>query len=125
VSGPIPYERGFGLPAPICKILVSWNGESEIVDAVLDSGASRTVIPSRLIDLLKLRQTGTGKVGGAFTPQVKRPWYQADVVITLLNKEFPALTVYAQDKEYALIGRDVLNKQYLILDGPEETFSLI
>jgi gag-polyprotein putative aspartyl protease len=124
LPGPIPYEQGFGPPAPICKIHISWNGEKEVVDALLDSGASRTVIPSRLIDILKLRQTGTGQAGGAFAKKQRRPRYQADVVVSLLNKEFPALTVYVQDEDFALIGRDVLNKQYLILDGPAETFSI-
>jgi predicted aspartyl protease len=124
MAGHIPYEPGFGRPAPVCKLVVAWNDKSDVVDAVIDSGASRTVIPRRLIDHLQLRQTGAIPAGGAFTPIGPKPIYQADITVSLLNKEFRALTVFVQDRDHALLGRDVLNQHHLILDGPEAAFSI-
>lgn len=124
MPGPFPYLPGFGpTQAPACRLTVTWNGRSEEIDALIDSGASRTVIPEATAQILNLRIIGEGKVGGAVTSQREmRTLYVTNLDFLGLN--FPSHPVFGLPGPYALIGRDILNLYITTLHGPNNQYSL-
>ena len=124
MPGPFPYLPGFGsTPAPVCRLTLSWNGSTEEIEALVDSGASRTGIPETMVQKLNLRKIREGAVGGAVTSQRQmRGLYIANVSFLELN--FPNHPVIGLPNNYALIGRDILNLYITTLHGPYQQYSL-
>jgi hypothetical protein len=85
--------------------------------AQLDSAADRTLIPETLVQSLKLPQLGILTIGGLGGVQQVLPTYP----LLLAIHDFPFLTlevVASPGEPWVLLGRDVLNTQRLLLDGP-------
>ncbi|MCH8041214.1 MAG: retroviral-like aspartic protease family protein [Nitrospinae bacterium] len=124
MPGPFPYLPGFGpTQAPACRLRVTWNGRSEEIDALIDSGASNTTIPEVIAKILNLRKVGEELVGGAVTSQREmRNLYVTNLDFLGLN--FPSHPVFGLPKDYALIGRDILNLYITTLHGPNQQYSL-
>ena len=124
MPGPFPYLPGFGsTQAPAFRLTVTWNGRSEEIDALIDPGASRTVIPEDIAQILNLRKVGEREVGGAVTSQREmRNLYVTNLDFLGLN--FPSHPVYGLPGHYALIGRDILNLYVTTLHGPNQQYSL-
>ena len=95
MPGPFPYLPGFGpTQAPACRLRVTWNGRSEEIDALIDSGASNTTIPEVIAKILNLRKVGEELVGGAVTSQREmRNLYVTNLDFLGLN--FPSHPVLA------------------------------
>jgi hypothetical protein len=124
MPGPFPYLAGFGsTQAPACRLTIRWGGRNEEIQALIDSGASKTGIPESIVQILNLRKISENSVGGAVTKQR----YICSVYVTdleFLGLSFQSLPVYGLPHEYALIGRDILNRYITTLHGPELQFSL-
>lgn len=119
----ISYRSGYGpTAAPVCEITVSFGDRSEIIPALIDSGASTTHIPERLVRVLSLRKIRDVRV----TSANNQTEYRAQVVANLdiLGFVFPNHPVTALPRPHALIGRDLLNRYLTILDGPQKRFSI-
>jgi len=138
MPGPFPYRStatvassqvqiDFGSPAPACEITVLSRGNFEILPALFDSGASRTAIPHRVAVTLNLRMIRDDvMVGGAVGSPEARPLFIADLIFAELNfTNHPVLSIIREaDRDYVLIGRDILNRYKTTLDGPQRQFSL-
>jgi hypothetical protein len=94
------------------------------VPAVLDTGADRTCIPMSVFAKLGELNFEYGEVGvqGAVGVVEKKPTFV--VHLKFAECDFLDLEVIALDEEFALIGRDLLNRHKIILDGPESEFQI-
>jgi len=135
MPGPFPYRVTasvlssgtpieFGIPAPVCDVTVSFRGNLETIPALFDSGATRTVLPHRLVALLNLIQLNDDvEVTVANGNKSKRSLYMAD--LSFLGLSFPRhIVLTLENRHHMLIGRDILNRYKTTLDGPADQFSL-
>jgi|SRR3990167_9042766 len=124
MPGPIPYRDGFGTTrAPACDIALSWRGKTVTVTALVDSGASGTLIPRSAVDDLALAKIGERGVRGIDSPSRLKPMYRVNIDFLGLLLENHAVTLL-EDREFALVGRDILNRYRTLLNGPALEFSV-
>jgi predicted aspartyl protease len=96
------------------------------VTALIDTGATVTLITSVLAEQLALTATGSGKISTVTQESVECPLYR----VRLLFSEATVhdLTVYAapwqRELYQCIIGRDVLKHGVLVYNGLTNTFSL-
>ena len=123
MPGPFPYRDGFGsTQAPACDITISWQGKSKILPALIDSGASGTLIPDSLAAELSLRKIREKRVSGWDKRVESRSEYVAN--INFLGFMFPNQPVVGAARDYVLIGRDILNRYTTTLNGRQLEFSV-
>lgn len=111
------------MPAPVSDITISWQGQQKMLEALIDSGASGTIIPASLVDELNLRKIGETVVRGYDDRQETRNRYAIDVnFLGLIIRNFPVVSV--PNRTYVLVGRDILNRRTTTLHGPQLEFTL-
>jgi hypothetical protein len=82
-----------------------------------------TTIPTEAITMLQLQRLGDLFSRGAFgQKRENRGLWGAD--ITFLGATFRAHPVTPADRPHCLIGRDILNRYIVTLDGPRLEFSV-
>lgn len=107
-------------PAPFVLVILSQvdgSGATPDLPAKVDTGADCTVIPSALAEQLALRETSRIRFGGLGGYETELPIYEVQLVI----RDLPPILVEvaASDGEpHILLGRDVLNRYKIVLDGP-------
>ncbi len=88
------------------------------VSAIVDTGAFMTCLPQSIIQQLgKLPYSQIG-VQGPIGKPVNRKTYH--VHIKIAEHVDQVVEVLAIPREYALIGRDILNRHKVVLDGPDQ-----
>jgi hypothetical protein len=92
--------------------------------AIIDTGADRTFIPVAVTGQLHLKKIDDSvDVYGPDAPEGPQDEYVAD--LNFLGLSFPYHPVIASDKwNEILIGRDILNRYVLTLDGPNRQFTI-
>jgi hypothetical protein len=122
-----PYQQAIQYgpsPAPIANIVLAWNGRQKTVPALVDTGASNSLI--RLVDYTDLRLIKTGperSIGGVGSTM----GVPTVVDITFEALDLPSFPLHAvTDPRFSvvLIGRDVLNRVVLECDGPRREFEV-
>lgn len=113
-------------PAPYVLVIVSHpDGSATSTDlpAKVDTGADRTIIPTKLAASLGLRLVERVVFTGLADQQIELPIYQAHLLIRDLD---PILVeVAASDGvSHVLLGRDVLNRYLVVLDGPDQRLEI-
>ena len=92
--------------------------------AIIDTGSPISAIPNNIIDKMS---------GGIYTTTfIKSPLNSNQLIekkLYLLTIEFGENIVHeikaiAIDREYGILGRDVINKHKVILDAPNDTWSI-
>jgi len=116
-----------GLPAApeLGKITIKNPQLSEKTDdlkALIDSGASRTVIPENLIKTLNLVPVREIDVEGYKKGKQKHTTYFVDVEFK--GYSFPLTEVIAVNRKNVLLGRDILNQTILVLDGKKLSYDI-
>lgn len=116
------YNSQITPPAPFVYVAVSRDEDGAAAQehaAQVDTGADRTVIPWPLIDELKLVPFRELQVMGLGGILLRLPTFLLRLAI---RKTVPALVeaVASPDEPYVLLGRDVLNRHRIILDGPRQ-----
>jgi hypothetical protein len=107
-------------PAPFVHVSLSGpNGGAELADlpAQLDSGADRTVMPWKAVEGLSLIQLDEITVGALNMTLAVLPTF---LVRLTIRQQTPILVEVAGGKNepWVLLGRDVLNRYRVVLDGP-------
>jgi predicted aspartyl protease len=121
------YNNNVNPPAPFLEISfltpISQNLKSCIKsNAIIDSGASISVIPKRIAYELELKYIDEIKVKGFKGSESKS--YVYPILITIKSLGNFITKVITWDEQYAIIGRDLLNKWLILLNGPDNNFEI-
>ena len=118
------YNWLFLPPGPVIPIRVSASAASASVRvlALLDTGSDATAIPDAVAQALNLVSSGTGEIEGVVEGPRKTDVFS--VFLSIDRGEPLSAIVVTWHEDYALLGRDILNKYHLTLDGPNLTFTL-
>jgi len=114
------YLRQFRPPAPFVNVTLRnpvTGMELGNVPAQLDTAADRTLLPDSLVQSLNLPQIGAIAIGGVGGVAQTMPSYPVQVTIHNLPT-LPLEVVASPGETWVLLGRDVLNAEKLLLDGP-------
>ena len=119
------YDPAFSPPAPVADVTVvhpTTGVNSGALRGKLDSGADVTVIPQRLVAELGMTPRGRIWTRGYDSTYAQRLIYY----VRLTVESFDLLTVrcIAADRVDVLLGRNVLNRFIITLDGKNLTFEL-
>lgn len=114
------YNQQIRPPAPFVYVTLRPPLDDEPsfeLPAQVDTGADTSVVPLRVVEALALPQLGevpTAVFGGQVT---LIPSYMIRLQIRGLT-EAAVKVLASPDEPYVLLGRDVLNRYKLTLDGP-------
>ena len=114
------FPPGLFLPVKISRIGEKSGKE---INAKVDTGADISTIPDKLRKEMLLMPRGIVKASGAFDKKLKEcPTF---FITLLINNSFSfEIQVISSQKEYFLLGRDVLNQIILYANGPLEFFEI-
>jgi hypothetical protein len=112
-------DNGFAPAAPVARILLRHPDSGESIADVLmliDSGADATLLPKSAVASLGIATTGERYKLEAFDGTINES-EAVFAVIVFLNKSFRGRFLQIES-EVGVIGRNVLNRVRLLLDGP-------
>ena len=119
--------RGYTFPIPSLTITFSAPAEQPRVgpvQAIADTGADMTILPTALVQSLRLQPIGYGQLRSQWGELHPTPFYLLDVRVDGLV--LPNVQVASDDgTKEVIVGRNVLNKLALLLDGPEQQTDLL
>jgi predicted aspartyl protease len=119
------YDLDFDPPAPVARVSVAHpvtGLASNVLRGKLDTGADLTVIPERLLVPLGLSAKGqvwTRSYDGTYS---QRAVYY--VAMAIEGHRLPTVRCIAADRDTVLVGRKVLNRFVLTLDGGQLKFEM-
>ena len=119
-----PYSTDFYPPAPILPVECVSPVSRRTVEtlALVDSGSSTSVIPGGLVAQLHLIRVGFVNASGFGGRLIDAPIY------SVLFRFYPTEPVYTRaltwDEDYALLGRDIINKWEVVLNGPQTALTI-
>ena len=108
-------------PAPFVYVtLRNTTTGQELADlpAQVDHGADITVVPSRLADALALPQVRMLPVKGFGGQAIPLPTVLVEITIRQ-QQPVPMEALLSPDEPYLILGRDLLNRYRIVLDGPQ------
>ena len=119
------YDITFNPPAPVAEVTIAHpltNDASGILPGKFDTGADVTVIPEIWIASLGLSPKGFLWARGYEGSYSQRPVYYVRMTV----ESFPLATVrcIASVRDNVLLGRNVLNRFLITLDGKQQFFTL-
>ncbi len=120
------YDTSLLPPAPFLPVRLASladHSESITVQAKLDTGADLTVIPTVLIERLHLMPAGEIEVEGYDSRRATIRAYDVNLQVDQLSMVGLLVIGFAED--YVLLGRDVLNRLRVLLDGPALTTEIL
>jgi len=115
------YNPAYYPPAPILEVVFiaqPHGAKSAASMGFLDTGADMTIAPKRLLQLLEARPLAFKYVRSYIGERRSVRTYAVDVVIDGIT--LPGIEVIGDDIREPLLGRDVLNRLRLVLDGPRQ-----
>lgn len=121
------YDTSVVPPAPILKVNVS-NPDNPTVSgisdaqALIDSGAFMSAIPNEWVNRLRLLPFGDQDTHGYKEGLQKHLTYFVEVAFNGLSF---CVEVLAVNRKNMLLGRDVLNRLKLMLDGKNLNFDIL
>jgi hypothetical protein len=119
------YDSSFSPPAPVADVVVAHivtGARSHILRGKLDSGADVTVIPERLVTQLGLTPKGHNWTRGYDGAYSRRLIYY--VRLTVEGFTLPSVRCIATNRTDVLLGRNVLSRFFITLDGKNLVFTL-
>ena len=118
------YDSGYRPPAPVVNVTLTHPDSARTcsVRGKLDTGADSLVIPLEVAERLGLESFGNVPVRGYDGSITRRPVYYAHVVVE--GFEFKAVRCLATERVTVLVGRSILNRLIVTLDGPNLAFDL-
>ncbi len=120
------YDTSSFPPAPFLPVQLAGltaHAETVTVQAKLDTGADLTAIPVAVIERLRLMPASEIEVEGYDTRRATVRAYDVNLQIDQLKVTGLLVIGFAED--YVLLGRDVLNRMRVLLDGPALTTEIL
>ena len=117
-----PYDRSYSPPLPTVEIVLRLPEGDSVgpLRAVIDTGADATIIPTSTLAKLPIRPLHSGFLRSAWGERRPIDLYLLDVQVAGLT--LPGVEIVGDELGHELIlGRNVLNKLILLLDGPALT----
>ena len=124
-----PYSREYSPAAPVIQIKLAIPGEvpeATSLTALVDTGADGTFVPTAILEEMELPIVYMTNVIPYLGDRPHR--VSVHMVDFILNDttRLPNIEVIADDwGENMILGRNILNKLQLQLDGPNETTTLL
>ena len=118
------YSRAFDPPAPLVPVRLRAPGRPGVAhaDGKVDTGSDLCAVPERLVAGLDLPPVRSVRaVGFAGTVQ-EATVYRVDLEIDGLV--FPRIEALPTARPYVLVGRNVLRRLVVRLDGPREKLDI-
>lgn len=119
------YDASYSPPAPVIAAEISsllHPRRQRTAPALLDTGADITAIPAEFAQPLNLYPIGRLQLEGVSGKLIPSLIYAVRFQVGGLA--IPRLEVVLTPFEFAVLGRDVLNRFYIRLDGPELQFAM-
>jgi hypothetical protein len=119
------YDSSFDPPAPVADVSVlhpDSGRASGRLRGKLDIAADLTVIPLRLVSELRLNHKGHCWTKGYDGTLCRRPVYY--VRLKLDEFDLTSVRCVATERNDVLVGRNVLNRFLLVLDGMNLAYEL-
>ncbi len=119
------YDTAHNPPAPVADVTVTHpvtGAERGALRGKLDTGADVTVIPDKLVTQLSLTPKGNIWTRGYDGSYSQRPVYY--VRLTIEGFSVTSARCIATARADVLLGRNVLNRFFITLDGKRQTFAL-
>lgn len=123
----VTYNSKYTPPAPVLQVTFGYGEDRPWLgtfDAIVDTGADATIVPEEIARKLKATPLNPG--------QLETQWGDVHpVTIYLLEMQvgairLPGVVVAADPEAHEIIlGRNVLNKLALFLDGPAQQTDLL
>ncbi len=114
-----PYDKRYSPPAPVIEIQLAAPGEepkTERLPALIDTGADGTLIPEGYLETADAIAVGDALLSGILGENRQVTLYEVD--IHLANRVFPSVLVAVNEySQEIILGRNLLNKLILLLDG--------
>ena len=122
MSTKLPYSSAFRPPAPVLNVRVGAPGREPMLGvlALVDSGADLSVLPLASAEALALPQVSTTRIRGVTGVEESTAVHAATFEIAGTN----VLAEVVAWGDEAIIGRDVLRRFVLELDGPREVLTI-
>lgn len=95
--------------------------DGETLPAQVDSAADISVVPWEEIARLQLVPVDEILVKGFESDPAEYPRYLIQISIQGLSDDVTVPVLASQSEPYVLLGRDVLNRFRVLLDGPNQT----
>ena len=122
-----PYTRGVQPPGPTLSIrlqAVATNQSTALISALVDTGSDATILPLHYLLEIVAEETAPGRLRSFSGERVPVALYFVDVRLGELL--LPGVRVAGSlQLQEALLGRDVLNKLVVLLDGPRAETSVL
>lgn len=117
-----PYSTLYSPPAPVMEIWLAAPEETFLVGPLIglvDSGADATIIPAGHLRLLPVQIDDRKLLRGQWGESRVVDVYLLDIGVD--DMRLPVVEIVADDRgSDVIIGRNVLNKLHLLLDGPAQ-----
>jgi predicted aspartyl protease len=117
---PFSYDRTFAPPFPRLPVVVTLpesSARSSALSGLVDTGADATLVPAEHLQALEAEEI--------YRAQLRSHWGESRTVAVYLvdlqvaDHNLPGIEVIADDlSRDVLLGRNVLNRLILLLDGP-------
>jgi predicted aspartyl protease len=124
----IPFSRHYLPPAPVLRVSLATPGEPAQLgpyEALVDTGADGTFIPASFLEELDVPVAYATNVRSHLGENIRRvSVHRVDVLFDSIR--LPGVDVVSDDwGNEIIIGRNVLNRLRLLLDGPDEAVELM
>ncbi|MFH1258851.1 MAG: hypothetical protein ABII74_03405 [Elusimicrobiota bacterium] len=121
-----PYDQeNFNPPAPVMEVSLSIPSAQAVIlksPALLDSGADITVIPEQIVQQLQLKYVDEIMASGYDGIPKQTFIYSVKLIFNDLG-DFIVRAI-ASNNDHVLVGRDILNKWSLLLQGRKKIFEI-
>jgi hypothetical protein len=120
------YDTRHDPPAPVAQVTIAnamQKRRRRSAPALLDTGSDITAIPRDLGGILQLYPVGQIRLEDVQAQTQRVPTYV--VQLTVAGLTIPRLEVVLTGLDHVVLGRDVLNHLYVLLNGPEAVFDIL
>ena len=121
----IAYDTRHDPPAPIAQVTIAnvmQRRRHKKAPALLDTGSDITAIPRSLASEIQIYPIGQIRLEDVQAQTQMVLTYA--VQLTIADLIIPRLEVILTGLDYVILGRDVLNRLNMLLNGPEMVFDL-